>query len=71
MYFYSFAKNPLDYEPSGSLNASRLDNLKLRFKFPAKLPNGEPYPQMFIRVYATNIHTIRIMSGMGGLAFSK
>jgi 3-deoxy-D-manno-octulosonate 8-phosphate phosphatase KdsC-like HAD superfamily phosphatase len=71
MYFYSFALKPMQYQPSGHINASKIDNMSLSFKFPKHISNGELYPEMKISVYAVNVQPLCIMSGMAGLVFSK
>jgi hypothetical protein len=80
---YSFALKPEDHQPSGTCNFSRIDNAKLVLKFnagvvmtpPEDVNNGlevsfEGYNHN-IRVYAVNYNVLRIMSGMGGLAYSN
>ena len=56
---YSFALNPEEHQPSGTCNFSRIDNAQL------KTPNDALY------IYAVNYNVLRIMSGMGGLAYSN
>ena len=59
---YSFALQPEEHQPSGTCNFSRIDN--------AKLVLGSA-PGDAINIYATNYNVLRIMSGMGGLAYSN
>jgi len=59
---YSFALKPEEHQPSGTCNFSRIDNAKLNFN---TSPGGT------INVYAVNYNVLRIMSGMGGLAYSN
>ena len=64
---YSFALQPEEHQPSGACNFSRIDNAKLIF-------NSETGPSSTddaINIYATNYNVLRIMSGMGGLAYSN
>ena len=79
---YSFALKPEEHQPSGTCNMSRIDNAVLQLQLTLKAAgqvNMEPananYPQTSagskIRVYATNYNVLRIMSGMGGLAYSN
>jgi len=64
---YSFALKPEDHQPSGTCNFSRIDNAKLVLTFAAAAGgNGGN-----IKVFATNYNVLRIMSGMGGLAYSN
>jgi hypothetical protein len=78
---YSFAIAPEEHQPSGTCNFSRIDNATLVFdSFRPKLDAGDPqdignypskaYPYNF-RLYAVNYNILRIMSGMGGLAYSN
>ena len=57
---YSFALKPEEHQPSGTCNFSRIDNAVLD-------SNGNAAK----RVYAVNYNVLRIMSGMGGLAYSN
>jgi len=66
---YSFALNPEQHQPSGTCNFSRIDNATLNIDYDAAFPwrngNGQ------FSLYATNYNVLRIMSGMGGLAYSN
>jgi len=63
---YSFALKPEEHQPSGTCNMSRIDNATLQLQLTPKAALGSK-----IRVYATNYNVLRIMSGMGGLAYSN
>ena len=65
---YSFALKPEDHQPSGTCNFSRIDNAQLVLT--VRGVNGAT-PSGSIRVYAVNYNVLRIMSGMGGLAYSN
>jgi hypothetical protein len=58
---YSFALKPEEHQPSGTCNFSRIDNAQL-------LQTGATEA---LNVYAINYNVLRIMSGMGGLAYSN
>jgi hypothetical protein len=71
---YSFALQPEEHQPSGTCNFSRIDTTTLVFDsvtsggagtFPSK-----SFPYNF-RIYAVNYNIFRVMSGMGGLAYSN
>jgi hypothetical protein len=62
---YSFALKPEEHQPSGTCNFSRIDNAKLSIT-PVAAANGGT-----VRVFATNYNVLRVMSGMGGLAYSN
>ena len=63
---YSFALRPEEHQPSGTCNFSRIDNAQLKFlgADKAKLSSS-------LDIYAVNYNVLRIMSGMGGLAYSN
>ena len=58
---YSFALKPEEHQPSGTCNFSRIDT--------AKLMSSNTF--QVERIYAVNYNVLRIMSGMGGLAYSN
>jgi len=59
---YSFALKPEEHQPSGTLNMSRIDTAVLSLS--SSIPG-------IISVYAVNYNVLRILSGMGGLAYSN
>jgi len=59
---YSFALKPEEHQPSGTLNMSRIDTAVLSL---SSLTTG------VISIYAVNYNVLRILSGMGGLAYSN
>jgi len=68
IYTYSFGLKPAEHQPSGTCNFSRIDNAKLNLKF-TSTPHTNNATEL--KVYATNYNVLRIMSGMGGLAYSN
>jgi hypothetical protein len=58
---YSFALKPEEHQPSGTCNFSRIDSAQLV---------GQAGCMADI-IYAVNYNVLRIMSGMGGLAYSN
>ena len=78
---YSFALKPEEHQPSGTCNMSRIDSAVLQLQLTPKaagqvnsqaIPPGQDLNQgSKVRVYATNYNVLRIMSGMGGLAYSN
>jgi hypothetical protein len=66
---YSFALKPEEHQPSGTLNMSRIDAAVLSLSLP-QLPAGETDAGV-VNVYAVNYNVLRILSGMGGLAYSN
>ena len=61
---YSFALKPEEHQPSGTCNFSRIDNAQLVSNITAT--NADT-----LHVYAVNYNVLRVMSGMGGLAYSN
>ena len=59
---YSFALKPQEHQPSGTLNMSRIDTAVLSFT--------STYGGV-IKTFAVNYNVLRVMSGMGGLAYSN
>jgi len=59
---YSFALKPEEHQPSGTCNFSRIDNAQLKC---TTTTSGD------MNIYAVNYNVLRIMSGMGGLAYSN
>jgi hypothetical protein len=57
---YSFCLKPAEHQPSGTCNFSRIDNARLSVG-----TAGQLY------LFAMNYNVLRIMSGMGGLAYSN
>ena len=80
IYLYSFALRPEEHQPSGTCNFSRIDNTILEFQLDTRaqapspvipdsyFPNGN---SALMVIYARNYNVLRIMSGMGGLAYSN
>jgi len=71
---YSFALQPEEHQPSGTCNFSRIDTATLVFDS-VKAGGVSGYPTkdtpFVFRLYAINYNVFRVMSGMGGLAYSN
>jgi hypothetical protein len=59
---YSFALKPEEHQPSGTCNFSRIDSAQLVF---------DTATDNDLTIFAVNYNVLRIMSGMGGLAYSN
>jgi hypothetical protein len=59
---YSFGLKPEEHQPSGTLNMSRIDTATLHCTGSSDTD---------LSVYAVNYNVLRILSGMGGLAYSN
>lgn len=64
IYVYSFALRPEEHQPSGTVNMSRIDNAVLQLTLASSAACK-------VSTYARNYNVLRIMSGMGGLAYSN
>ena len=61
IYVYSFALNPEEHQPSGTLNFSRVDSAKLSIEESKQLDT----------VYAVNYNILRVSKGLGQIAFTN
>ena len=74
---YSFALKPEDHQPSGTLNMSRIDTATLMvntvdiMQTNTTRSNNKAMDYSGINIYAVNYNVLRILSGMGGLAYSN
>jgi len=78
---FSFALHPEQHQPSGTCNLSRIDNTVLDIALyrdtPYTDPSRTPPPLSIVSstsqcyIYCTNYNVLRVMSGMGGLAYSN
>jgi hypothetical protein len=66
---YSFALRPEEHQPSGTCNFSRIDKATLQLTVSLNTVQNSRTAQ--VRVYALNYNVLRVMSGMGGLAYSN
>lgn len=67
---YSFALSPEESTPTGTINFSRIDYTALYLKLTAEA-NSNLGADSTLNVFAVNHNLLRVMSGMGGLAFSN
>jgi hypothetical protein len=64
IHVYSFALKPEEHQPSGTLNMSRIDTATAMVGVGANVAGS-------LQMYAVNYNVLRILSGMGGLAYSN
>ena len=64
IFVYSFALKPEEHQPSGTCNFSRIDDAQLQCD--TDYTSAGKWT-----IYAVNYNVLRIMSGMGGLAYSN
>ncbi len=79
---YSFALYPELEQPSGTANFSRIDNATLQMSLTNKAQQEKDLPSYsthiddadlahICKIYAVSYNVLRIMSGMGGVAYSN
>lgn len=66
---YSFALKPEEYQPSGSMNFSRIDNAFLNLVLSSETVSGNSTAK--VRIYTKNYNILRILSGMAGVAYAN
>jgi hypothetical protein len=66
---YSFALKPEEHQPSGTCNFSRIDKATLNLTLSVNTVRNQNTAK--VRIYAVNYNVLRVMSGMGGLAYSN
>jgi hypothetical protein len=74
---YSFALNPEQHQPSGTANLSRIDTTLLAVSYADNL-RGTNTPRLTslftntqVYIFAFSYNVLRVMSGMGGLAYAN
>lgn len=73
IYVYSIALRPEEQQPSGTLNASRIDNMVLQINLSDQSSNYSTstlFGDMSAYVYVTNYNVLRVVDGYAGLLFS-
>ena len=75
IYDYSFALRPEDFQPTGTMNASRIDSIVWQIQMNPILSDPEipPWQQRgncHIVVYGHNYNVFRVINGFGGLLFT-
>lgn len=70
---YSFALSPEEHQPSGTCNFSRIDKAVLSLTLTANtiVDEAGAASSAKVKIFATNYNVLRIMSGMGGLAYAN
>jgi hypothetical protein len=66
---YSFSMRPEEHQCSGTCNFSRIDNATLQLVVSHNAIGDTQTAK--VRVYAKNYNVFRVLSGMGGLAYSN
>ena len=63
IYLYSFSLYPESFQPSGSCNFSRFDNIELEIILADNIKHSD------LRIYGVNYSVLRISKGLAGLAY--
>jgi hypothetical protein len=67
IYSYSFALRPEDSQPTGSMNASRIDTIVLQLQMNTTVSPARG--SAVVRIYGLNHNVLRIVDGFGGILF--
>lgn len=68
---YSFAIQPLEQQPSGSANLSKISRIIMTLEFAQNLfVNNVINDPLIVRIFSRNINILRIMSGFGAIAYT-
>jgi hypothetical protein len=75
IYNYCFALRPEDIQPTGSMNASRIDSITWQIQMNAALtspllPSYQQRGNCRVVVYGHNYNIFRVINGFGGLLFT-
>jgi len=70
IYLYSFSLRPEDAQPSGTMNASRINNIVLSLGLTPDTQLSPPRGNSSVIVYATNYNVLRVVNGFGGVLFT-
>lgn len=71
IHTYSFALTPEKPEPSGSINASRINSIIWKLTMnPILQVTGTTTGNSHARIYATNYNIFRVVDGFGGILFT-
>ena len=75
IYNYSFALRPEDAQPTGTMNASRIDSMIWQIQMNGILSNPtipawQQRGNCHVVVYARNYNVFRVINGFGGLLFT-
>jgi hypothetical protein len=68
IYMYSFALNPKDVQPSGTMNFSKIDDAYLQLKLNKIVNYQNP---ITFKCYAVQYNLLRVAYGIGGLVFNE
>lgn len=66
IHLYSYAINPFDYQPSGSINFSKIEDSYLLFNFNRAVNYQNP---VNVRAYGLQLNIFRVINGLGGIGY--
>lgn len=67
---YSFSLNPLEVQPSGSCNFSRIPKISLEVNLLKNINDFNLNNQLNLEIIGTNYNILRIIGGIAGLAYT-
>jgi hypothetical protein len=66
IHMFAFCINPLDYQPSGTMNFSKIDDAYLSINFNKLINYQNP---IIMASYGIQLNVFRILNGLGGLGY--
>jgi hypothetical protein len=66
IHMYSFCINPLEYQPSGTMNFSKIDDAYLLINFNKLVNYQNP---VIMAAYGIQLNVFRVLNGLGGLGY--
>ena len=63
---FSFAINPMEYQPSGTMNFSKVDDAYIQINLNKLINYQNP---IIIRSYGIQLNLFRVINGLGGLGY--
>lgn len=76
-YMMAFAIRPLEYQPSGTINFSRIDQAYLTYRLNSPYDDGQSCTingcsvRLGLVIYTIQYNVLRVTNGMAGLAFAS
>ena len=66
IHMFSFAINPKDYQPSGTMNFSKIDDAYIQINSNKLINYQNP---ILVRSYGIQLNLFRVINGLGGLGY--
>ena len=66
IHMFSFGINPMEYQPSGTLNFSKMDDAFIKINSNKLINYQNP---ILLRSYGIQLNLFRVINGLGGLGY--